>query len=75
VQHQFLPHIPGARHQQGSRSAQHVLRQIRRDNFLDFGNDTVTLSGPLTGTSFTENIKNNICQVKVGLNYRFGGLY
>ena len=44
-------------------------------NFLDFGNDTVTLSGPLTGTSFTENIKNNISQVKVGVNYRFGGLY
>ncbi len=42
-------------------------------NFLDFGNDTVTLAGPTT--SFTENIKNDIHQVKLGVNYRFGGLY
>ena len=42
-------------------------------NFLDFGNDTVTLAGPTT--SFTETIKNDIHQVKLGVNYRFGGLY
>jgi len=40
---------------------------------LDFGNDTVTLIGQTT--SFTETIKNDIHQVKLGVNYRFGGLY
>jgi outer membrane immunogenic protein len=35
-------------------------------NFLDFGDDNVNFA------TFNENIKNEIHQVKVGLNYRFG---
>jgi outer membrane immunogenic protein len=42
-------------------------------NFLDFGNDNVTLIGPIT--SFAENINNDIHQVKLGVNYRFGAWY
>ena len=42
-------------------------------NFVDFGNENVTLVGPIT--SFAENIKNDIHQVKLGVNYRFGGWY
>ena len=44
-------------------------------NFLDFGSDNVTLIAPITSTSFAENIKNDIHQVKLGVNYRFGGWY
>lgn len=38
-------------------------------NFLDFGDESVSLVGPTA--SFTENIRNDIHQVKLGVNYRF----
>jgi outer membrane immunogenic protein len=40
-------------------------------NYLDFGNDQITFVGA-TGP-FLENVDNEIHQVKLGVNYRFGG--
>jgi outer membrane immunogenic protein len=44
-------------------------------DYIDFGTKTVTFPDIPTATGFPEGLKNTINEVKVGVNYRFGGPY
>jgi outer membrane immunogenic protein len=41
-------------------------------DFMDFGDHTVTLTDPVLGGAASVNVKQQISEVKFGINYRFG---
>jgi outer membrane immunogenic protein len=41
-------------------------------NFMDFGSHTVTFTDPLFGGGLSVNVKQQVNEVKLGINFRFG---